>query len=580
MGSWGEIMEYVQMLKELRGVKGDRVKLGINRILEKESNLRPAFSYTWVNKSVPIDAEKVMEYPVGNTKVCLYRLPNSTEDLYHIKPPEYEMSIDRAMLVYLVKRSLSEESPRDMDLTRSEQVGNYVISRGKELLHGSSKRMGIDLGKNRNDEIAEVNSLSQLLRKYTVGYGILETFLRDPLVEDIYVDAPAEDNNVYIELGGISEIREKCRTNVFLSEADMESILSRFRSESGKPFSEAFPVLEIDLEEHDTRVTVIGPPLSPDGKAFALRRRNTEPWTLPRLIRAGSLTPMAAGLLSFLIDGRSTILVAGSRGAGKTTLLGALMMEFPKSQRVLTIEDTRELPGRDMQKLGYNVQSMTVGSLLEEGNLTADDALRVSLRLGESSLVLGEVRGQEARTLYEAMRAGTAGSAVMGTIHGNSPIAVYERVVHDMGISKESFGATDIIVIAGIIRPGGMQRRERRVTHITEYNEGDFSAIMRYDDGLHPTDNLRRTSEKIGAIARSWGLTYEQAINNISVRSIMREKMVETSVKKGLELLSPLWVAEANEMFWNLIEVHHGTGSYEGVKNDWLKWYEERIKYV
>ncbi len=568
------------MLKELRGVKGDRITLGIKRILEKESNLRPGFSYTWVNKSVPINARKVTEYPVGDTKVSLYRLPHSTEDLYHIEPPEYDMNNERAKLVYLVKRSLSEESPRDMDLTRPEQVGNYVTSRGKELLYRSSKRMDIELGKNRNEEITEVNALSQLLRKYTVGYGILETFLKDPFVEDIYVDAPAESNNVYIELGGISEIREKCRTNVFLSEVDMESILSRFRSESGKPFSEAFPVLEIDLNEHDTRVTVIGPPLSPDGKAFALRRRNTEPWTLPRLIQVGSLTPMAAGLLSFLIDGRSTILVAGSRGAGKTTLLGALMMEFPKSQRVLTIEDTRELPGREMQKLGYNVQSMTVGSLLEEGNLTADDALRVSLRLGESSLVLGEVRGQEARTLYEAMRAGTAGSAVMGTIHGNSPMAVYERVVHDMGISKESFGATDIVVVAGIIRPGGMQRRERRVTHITEYNHGDFSDIMRYEDGLNPTDIFRRTSEKIGAIARSWGITYEQAINNIGVRSFIREKMVEKSLKKGPELLSPPWVAEANDMFWNLIEIHHGTGSYESVKDDWLKWYEERIKYV
>ncbi len=573
-------MEYVHLLKELKGVKGERVHHGINRIFQRERNLRPGFSYTWVNTSVPRDAVKVIEYHVGGTKVSLYRQPNATEDLYHILPPEYGMDNNMAKLVYLVKGALSDESPRGMDLTRPEQVSDYVTSRGKDLLYRTAKRMEMELGKDRNEEIRRLDDLSQMLRKYTAGYGILETFLRDPLVEDIYVDAPAEYNNVYIELGGISEIREKCRTNVFLSERDMESILSRFRSESGKPFSEAFPVLEIDLNEYDTRVTVIGPPLSPDGKAFALRRRNTEPWTLPRLIRAGSLTPMTAGLLSFLIDGRSTILVAGSRGAGKTTLLGSLMMEFPKSQRVLTIEDTRELPGRDMQKLGYNVQAMTVGSLLEEGNLTADDALRVSLRLGESSIVLGEVRGQEARTLYEAMRAGTAGSAVMGTIHGNSPQAVYERVVHDMGISKESFGATDIIVVAGIIRPGGMQRRLRRVTHVTEYNDGDFNDLMRYEDGLEPTDTLRRTSEKIGAIARSWGLTYEQAINNIGVRSMIREKMVETSVKKGLELLSPAWVAEANEMFWNLIEAHHGTGSYEEVGKDWLEWYEERTRYI
>lgn len=577
---WVDMMRYAQLLKELSEIKGDRLSKGMNYIYQKDRQLRPAFSYTWINTSLPAGAKEVMEYDVDQTKVRLYSLPDSTEDLYHILPPEYEMDIELAKLLYNAKRTLSEESPRGIDLTRPEQVGDHVTKRGKDLIHRLSKRLDIKLGENRNQEINQLNALSSLLRKYTAGYGILETFLKDPLVEDIYVDAPAEKNSVYLELGSISGIRGKCRTNVNLTERDMESILSRFRSESGKPFSEAFPVLEIDLHEHDTRVTVIGSPLSPDGTAFALRRRNPEPWTLPRLIRAGSLDATAAGLLSFLIDGRSTILVAGSRGAGKTTLLGALMMEFPRSQRILTIEDTRELPGREMQKLGFNIQSMTVGSILEEGGLTADDALRVSLRLGESSIVLGEVRGQEARTLYEAMRAGTAGSAVMGTIHGNSPEAVYERVVHDMGISKESFGATDVVVIAGIVRPGGMQRSVRRVTHISEFHKGEFQDLMIFDDRLMTTDILKRNSEKIGAIARSWGLTYEQAINNIGLRTYIRERMVEASVEKGTELLSPTWVAEANDKLWTLVEEHHGTGSYQVVKDDWSKWYEERVKYA
>ena len=495
-------------------------------------------------------------------------------------PPEYEMPIEHSRLIYLVKTSLSEQYPRDMDLTSPERVKDYILERGKALLEKTAEEMEISLGENREEELKTIDDLSKILTKYTAGYGIVQTFLKDPHVEDIYVDAPAETNNVYIELGGIDGVRDKCRTNVFLSQRDMDSTLSRFRSESGKPFSEAFPVLETELEEYETRVTAIGNPLSPDGTAFALRRKDTEPWTLPRLIKVGSLTPLAAGLLSFLIDGRSTILVAGSRGAGKTTLLGALMMEFPKSQRILTIEDTRELPSRNMQELDYNIQSMIVGSSLEEGGMTADDALRVSLRLGESSLVLGEVRGDEARTLYEAMRAGTAGSAVMGTIHGNSPMAVYERVVHDMGISKESFSATDIVVIAGIIRPGGMQTRKRRLTHISEYEDEEFNDLMNYDGDLEPTEFFTRNSERIGAIARSWGLTYEQAIRNINVRAHIRERMVEASEEKGERILKPEWVADANDKFWNLIEKYHGTKDYREVKRDWDEWFEKRIKYV
>lgn len=566
-------------MKELRQVQGNKIYKGMNKIFSEDQDVRPGFSYTWVRERVPSRSKKVLEYSVNDTTVCLYRLLEKTEDLYHISPSEYRINKDRTELILAVKESLSEQFPKDIDLSKNFQVKKYIVKHGRALLERTADKLDIDLGDSREEEMENIDFLSDVLAKYTAGYGIIETLLEDPNVEDIYVDAPSDNNNIYVEIGGLKGVREKCRTNILLSQKDMKSILSRFRSESGKPFSEAFPVLETELEEFGTRVTAIGNPLSPDGMAFALRRRDTEPWTLPKLIKVGSLTPIAAGLLSFLIDGRSTILVAGSRGAGKTTLLGALMLEFPKSQRILTIEDTRELPSREMQGLDYNIQSMLVDSSLEEGGMSADQALRVSLRLGESSLVLGEVRGEEARTLYEAMRAGTAGSAVMGTIHGNSPEAVYERVVHDMGISKESFGSTDVIVIAGIVRPGGMQQRKRTVTHISEYDDTEFDDLMSYQAGLEPTDHLKRNSKKIGSIARDWGMTYEKAVENIELRAYIREKMVKVSEKKGEQLLTPTWVARVNDKFWNLIEKHHESGSYKDVKEDWTTWYEERIRY-
>ena len=128
-----------------------------------------------------------------------------------------------------------------------------------------------------------------------------------------------------------------------------------------------------------------------------------------------------AGLLSFLIDGRSTMLICGARGAGKSSLLSAMMFEFPLSQRILTIEDTLELPARQMQALGYKVQSLFVETRLDQSNEeVADQALRVSLRLGESAIVLGEVRGKEAQTLYQSMRTGTG--RLLG--HGDHPRGV------------------------------------------------------------------------------------------------------------------------------------------------------------
>jgi type II secretory ATPase GspE/PulE/Tfp pilus assembly ATPase PilB-like protein len=265
-------------------------------------------------------------------------------------------------------------------------------------------------------------------------------------------------------------------------------------------------------------------------------------------------------LISFLIDGRSTILICGPRGAGKSAMLSAALFEFPLSQRILTIEDTMELPVRQMQRLGYKVQSMMVEQALgEEREEKTDEALRVSLRMGESAIVLGEVRGKEAQTLYQSMRTGKAGSSVLGTIHGDSAQSVYERVVHDIGIPKEAFAATDIVITMALNRPRGSQRQVRKLVEVVEYAKdrgpGEFNVLLQYDFAkgrLSPLSNAR--SETIQRIAESWNMTYQEAVENIQTRASMREALVEAARAKGAEYLDPEWVCRSNESFWQQMD--------------------------
>ncbi|TLZ52791.1 MAG: hypothetical protein E6K18_02160, partial [Methanobacteriota archaeon] len=423
---------------------------------------RPRFSASWVTRVPPAGASLVREYIVDGSAVRLYRLPGGTESLYFVAPGAYELPTPHVRLVHLAREALTQAPPPHVRLDGLGDVRAYVTSFGERLIPRLAAERKIALGKGRAEAVATARKLAAVLATYTAGFGVVEVPLRDPNVQDVYLDAPAGATPLHVTIADVDEsLHQRCITNVFLTLPDAEALLARFRLESGRPFSEAMPVLETNLEAFRVRATVVGPPLSPDGLAFALRRHSAEPWTLPRLIAAGAMTPLAAGLLSFLIDGRSTILIAGARGAGKSSLLGALLFEFPRSQRIITIEDTRELPTQSLRALGYKVQSLFVRSSLGGTEMSADEALRVSLRLGESSIILGEVRGQEARTLYEAMRAGTAGSAVLGTIHGNSSKGVYERIVHDMAIPATSFAATDIVVVAGLVRPDGGQRSLR-----------------------------------------------------------------------------------------------------------------------
>lgn len=567
---------------------------GIERVLDGSKKIRPGFSSSWVSPHPSQGAKAIIDYEVAQSPVTLYQLPEEVESLYHVRPMEYDLPMDHVKLVHLARGQLSDHYPRNIQIDNPQQAREYILKSGKRLVYKLSKKHGIKLGQSRSEEMLNVKKLSEVLAKYTAGLGVVEFFLKDPHVQDIYIDASPTDNRVYIKLGGLNEpqLSEKCVTNVSVGEEDAESLLSRFRYESGRPFSEAMPVLETDLSAYKARATAIGKPLSPDGIAIALRRHSTDPWTLLKLIDNGTITPLAAGLMSFLIDGKSTILVVGSRGAGKSSLLGALMLEFPHNQRILTIEDTLELPVLRMQEIGYKVQSMYVQSSLGgKAEMTADEALRISLRLGESAIVMGEVRGQEAKTLYEAMRAGTAGSSVLGTFHADSAKSVYQRVVHDMHISPKSFLATDIIIVSGLARPGGSQRQKRTVLQIAEVRKNEdednlFQDLMLYNETqnkLMETDAFNYRSERIGRIAASWNMTLEECIENINTRASYRKKMVDYAKEHSKpQLLSAEWVSKSNSTFWTLIEKHR-VGSkidHKNVLKDWEIWFERSAAYA
>ncbi|RLG68121.1 MAG: hypothetical protein DRO11_09395, partial [Methanobacteriota archaeon] len=311
------------------------------------------------------------------------------------------------------------------------------------------------------------------------------------------------------------------------------------------------------------------------------------------------LNPLAAGLLSFLVDGQSTIIIAGSRGSGKTSLLAALMGELPQRSRILTIEDTLELPVSQMNEAGFKIQRLKVQSAITESEteIGADEALRAALRLGESVLVIGEVRGPETKVLYEAMRVGAAGNTVMGTIHGSSTRDVFERVVYDIGIPKLSFKSTDVVLVAAPVRPQGSTIRVRRLMQISEIGKewhGDvdadeiFQDLMVYDaaqDTLTPTEILlENRSEVILRIARSWGMTYEEAMKNIETRGKIKEIMVKTKqTEKIPDLLEILHVQRANNQYRLLVDQHqreYGKIQYDKLLEDWIGWFKGYVEYL
>ncbi len=552
------------------------ISRGLNRLARESSMIRPRFSGSWVMSLLPPGCKELDSYELQGSTIRILSSPAKSQLTYHLVPWEFTLDRDLVRILNRTIDRLAMLPPPNIAMP-IEDLKNHVLKAATPLIR---ERLRAERGSRKaaeNEWLAE--RLARVVVRHTVGLGLLEILLADDRIEDIYVDAPPDRNPISVNVSGLADENRlgRCSTNIIISSAEVEAFSSKLRMYSGRPFSEAHPVLETDIDNLEARATLIGPPLSPHGTALALRRHATSPWTLLKLAYNGTIDSYSAGLLSFLIDGRSTALVCGARGSGKSSFLSAMMFEFPFDQRIITIEDTLELPVKQMQTLGYKVQSILVEqNLAESREKLTDDALRVSLRLGESAIVLGEVRGKEAQTLYESMRTGRAGSSVLGTIHGDSARSVYERVVFDLGIPKEAFSATDLVITMGLHRPGGSQRQIRKVAEICELTskEGEFKPLVSFDGSSgKPSDHLIQGSRVISRIAESWSMSYEEALFNIDARVRIREALLEAGRRAGPEFLSPDWVGAANHFFWSRLERGN---SYDVLVGDFTEWLNGR----
>ncbi|WP_238993893.1 type II/IV secretion system ATPase subunit [Halobellus captivus] len=389
-----------------------------------------------------------------------------------------------------------------------------------------------------------IETLAAVLDRHTHGLGVFEHFFADERISDVVVSAPVTDAPVRVVVDG-----ERVPTNVRLTPDGAASLASRFRRESGRAFSRSSPALDASIvTETGRRIRVAGvtAPAS-DGVGFAFRARDDDAWTLPRLVAAGSLPADAAAFLSLAAERGAATIVAGTRGAGKTTLLGALLWELPRTTRLVSIEDTPELPvdalrehGRDVQALHTDVgagggggaggsrSSGTAGGAVT-GGFSPTDALRTALRLGDGALVVGEVRGDEAKSLYEAMRVGAHGHAVLGTIHGDSASAVRERVVSDLGVAPSSFGATDLVVTCA------RQGDSRYVAAVEEVRttgeESAFVSLFQRRDGrLQSTGAVERGDSAVFERLCRDGGSYSDLLSRLDRRTARFDRLANASL--------------------------------------------------
>ncbi len=319
---------------------------------------------------------------------------------------------------------------------------------------------------------AERERLSREILDEIFGLGPLEPLLKDPTVSDILVN---RFDRVYIERAGKLELTGLS----FKDNSHLMQIIERIVSRVGRRVDESSPMVDARLAD-GSRVNAIIPPLAIDGPCLSIRRFGREPVTARQMIENQTLTESMLELLSAMVKGRLNILVSGGTGAGKTTLLNVLSGYIPNSDRIVTIEDAAELQLKQEHVVRLETRPPNIEG---KGAVRQRQLVINSLRMRPDRIVVGEVRGEEAFDMLQAMNTGHEGS--LTTVHANSPRDAMARVENmvsmaNLNIPERAVRHQIASAVHAVVQIARLSDGTRKVITISEITgmDGDFIGMQ------------------------------------------------------------------------------------------------------
>jgi pilus assembly protein CpaF len=323
------------------------------------------------------------------------------------------------------------------------------------------------------------------------GLGPLEPVLQDPTVSDILVNGPRQ---VYVERGGILEESSL----MFKDNAHLMNIIDKIVSAVGRRVDESSPMVDARLAD-GSRVNVIIPPLAIDGPHISIRRFGHIPITEDDLLKNQTLTKPMLELLRAAVRARINVVISGGTGAGKTTLLNVLSGYISEKERIVTIEDSAELQLKQRHCVRLETRPANIEGT---GSIMQRQLVINSLRMRPDRIIVGEVRGEEALDMLQAMNTGHDGS--MTTVHANSPRDAIARIetmalmanlnLPEKAVRRQIASAVQLIVQISRFTDGS-----RRVTHVTEISGMEDDVVSMQDVFVFDKQGISPDGRVLGA---------------------------------------------------------------------------------
>jgi pilus assembly protein CpaF len=352
------------------------------------------------------------------------------------------------------------------------------------------------------------------------GYGPLEPLLKDPTICDILVN---RCDQIYIERAGRLEKTQL----TFKDNAHLMQIIERIVSQVGRRVDESSPMVDARLPD-GSRVNVIIPPLALDGASLSIRRFGRERLTAHDLLANLSMTEPMLELLKAMVRGRLNIVISGGTGAGKTTLLNILSAYIPEEERVVTIEDAAELQLKQEHVVRLETRPPNIEG---KGAVKQRQLVINSLRMRPDRILVGEVRGEEALDMLQAMNTGHDGS--LTTVHANSPRDALSRIetmvsMANLNIPDRAVRQQIASAIHAVIQVSRLSDGTRKITSVCEITGMEGEVVCMQDIFRFERRGISETGKTKG-VFKATG---------------MRPKFAERLLSLGLRLPANLFESE------------------------------------
>ncbi|WP_067040559.1 CpaF family protein [Methanobrevibacter sp. YE315] len=374
-----------------------------------------------------------------------------------------------------------------------------------------------------------LDTLSEKFLRDIIGYGKIDSLIQDDELEEIMINGTNKPVFIYHRKYGMM------KTNIqYTDENELMNLIDSIARQINRRIDKETPILDGRLT-NGSRINATIPPASADGPSLTIRKFKKDPFTIIDLINSKTISCELAAFLWVCIDGlgvkSANAIISGGTSSGKTTTLNALSAFINPKERIITIEDTLELQIPHEHIIRMETRPANIEN---KGEITMNDLVKNSLRQRPDRIIVGEVRGEEAITLFTALNTGHSG---FGTLHSNDARETITRLTNEpMSVPKIMLQAIDFIIMQNrIYTPSGVSyRRISEVAEVVGTEEGvvQLNRLFQWNPELDKIENVSVSSKTLNQIANLSGNSLNALHREINNREVVLKHMAEQGIRR------------------------------------------------